>query len=140
MAVQKLNIFPEAVADIAKFTKTDFEDAVLTLYHKWDNTRKRISAFDADSAAIFTSGGGMKPWNSLDKQTRYTVENFKAALDTTGEWYLERNSDLFFIPAEGENPNLQKIYAPVTGRFVTLQGNEQTGEKVQHISFEKLQF
>jgi hypothetical protein len=140
MAVQKLKIYPEAVADFAKFTKYDFDDAVLTLYHKWDNTRKRISGFDADSSAVFTTGGGMKPWNRLDQKTRYTIENFKAALDTTGEWYLERNGDLFYIPAEGENPNQLKIYAPVTDRFVTLQGNQETGKKVQYIRFENLRF
>ncbi len=140
MAVQKLKVFPEAVADFSRFTKTDFEDAVLTLYHKWDNTRKRISGFSADSSSVFTVGGGMKPWNRLDKKNRYTIENFKAALDTTGEWYLERSGDLFYIPAEGEDPNLQKIYAPVTDRFVTLQGNQETGKKIQYIRFENLRF
>ena len=140
MAVQKLNIFPEAVADFAKFTKADFDDAVLTLYHKWDNTRKRVTGFDADSSVVFIAGKGMKPWNSLDKQTRYTIENFSAALDTVGEWFLERNGDLLYIPVKGENPNQMKIYAPVTERYVTLQGNEQTGKKVEHIRFENLHF
>jgi hypothetical protein len=140
MAVQKLKVFPEAAADLAKFSKTDFDDAVLTLYHKWDNTRKRISGYNTDSSVVFTTGKGMKPWNSLDKKTRYTIENFKAALDSEGEWYLERNGDLFYIPAEGENPNRMEIYAPVTERFVTLQGNGQTREMVQYIRFENLRF
>jgi hypothetical protein len=140
MAVQKLKIFPEAAADFARFAKTDFDDAVLTLYHKWDNTRKRLSGFDADSSAVFIAGKGMKPWNSLDEKTRYTVENFKAALDTVGEWYLERNGDLLYIAAEGQDPNQMKIYVPVTERFVTLQGNDQTGIKVQYIRFENLHF
>jgi hypothetical protein len=140
MAVQKLRIFPEAVADFTKFSKTDFNDAILTLYHKWDNTRKRISGFNADSSAVFIAGGGMKSWNSLDKKTRYSIENFRAALDTVDEWYLERNGDLFYIPAEGENPNQLKFYAPVTERFVTLQGNSETGKKVQYIRFENLRF
>jgi hypothetical protein len=140
MAVQKLKIFPDAAMDLARFTKPDFDDAVLTLYHKWDNTRKRVSGFDADSSTVFTTGKGMKPWNSLDKQTRYTIENFRAALDTVGEWYLERNGDLFYIPSEGENPNQMKVYAPVTERFVTLQGNAESGKKVQYIRFENLRF
>ncbi len=140
MAVQKLTIFPEAVADFAKFTKTDFDDAVLTLYHKWDNTSKRVSTFDADSSTIFIAGQGMKPWNSLDNKTRYTVENFKAALDTVGEWFLERNGDLFYIPTDGENPNQLKIYAPVSEYFVTLKGNTETGNKVHNIRFENLHF
>jgi hypothetical protein len=127
VAVQKLKVLPEAAADFTKFSKSDFEDAVLTLYHKWDNTRKRVSGFDSDSLVVFTAGKGMKPWNSLDKKTRYTVENFKAALDTVGEWYLERNGDLLYFPGEEKNPNQMKIYVPVTERFVTLLGNVQTG-------------
>lgn len=59
IAVQKLEVFPQAAADFAGFSKTDFDDAVLTLYHKWDNTRKRVSGFDADSSVVFTTGKGM---------------------------------------------------------------------------------
>jgi hypothetical protein len=140
LAVQKLKIFPEANSVIANFSKSDFDDAVLTLYHKWDNTRKRISDFSADSSSVIISGKPMQPWNQMDKQTRYTMENFKAALDTANEWHLERNGDLFYIPKTGGNPNEMVIYAPVTERFLTLQGNEQTGKKVEHIRFENLRF
>ncbi|MCA1759017.1 MAG: hypothetical protein LC658_04530, partial [Bacteroidales bacterium] len=109
VATQKLKVFPDAAGDFDKFTKSDFNDAVLTLHHKWDNTRKRIFFFDSDSSEIFISGKGMKPWNSLNKKTRYVIENTRAALDTLGEWYLERNGDLFYIPAEGKNPNQMAI-------------------------------
>ncbi len=140
VATQKLKVFPDAAGDFAKFTKSDFDDAVLTLYHKWDNTRKRIFFFDSDSSTIFITGKGMKPWNSLDNKTRYVIENTRAALDTVGEWYLERNGDLLYIPVNGQNPNQMDIYAPVTERFVTLRGDANTGEKVRYIHFENLRF
>lgn len=140
MAVQQLKLFPEAASDFSAFSKEDFNDALVTFYHKWDNTRKRVSAYDADSSAIFTVGRGMKPWNLLDDQTQFTIENYKAALDTAGEWYLERGGDLFYLPEKGEKLEDIKAYAPLTDRFVVLKGNSSSGQKVQYIRFENLSF
>jgi len=139
-ATQKLKIFPKAATDFSRLSKTDFDDAVLTLYHKWDNTRKKISGFEADSSVLITTGEGMKPWNLLDKQTRFTTENYKAALDSCGEWYLERSGTLYYMPREGENITNTKIYAPLTDRFIVFEGNKGNGKKVQNIRFENLRF
>lgn len=139
-AIQKMKISPKVGADFSRLSKTDFDDAVLTLYHKWDNTRKKISGFEADSSVLITTGEGMKPWNSLDKQTRFTIENYKAALDTCGEWYLERSGTLYYMPREGENIASTKVYAPLTDRFIVFEGNKTNGQKVQNIRFENLRF
>jgi hypothetical protein len=140
MAVQKLSLFPEAATEMNKFTRVDFENAVITLYHKWDNTRKRISAFSRDSSAIFTAGTGMKPWNQLDKKTRYLIENYAAALDTCGEWYLSRNGDLFYIPMEGETIEKLNVVAPTIDNLIIIEGNAANGNKVDYIRFENLTF
>lgn len=140
MAVQQLSVLPPAAADVSTFSESDFNDALVVLYHKWDNTRKRIAHYDADSSAIFTVGKGMKPWNQLDRQTRFTIDNFRAALDTVGEWYLERSGDLYYRPRIGETLANIKVYAPVTERFIVLEGNSSSGQKVQHIRFENLRF
>ena len=139
-ATQKLKIFPKAANGLSRLSKTDFDDAVLTLYHKWDNTRKKITGFNADSSVLITTGEGMKPWNSLDKQTRFTIENYKAALDTCGEWYLERSGTLYYMPRDGENISSTKVYAPLTDRFIVFEGNKGNGKKVQNIRFENLRF
>ncbi len=140
MGVQKFKIFSQAANDVATFTKSDYEDAVLTLYHKWDNTRKRISDFNADSSVVYTVGQGMKPWNKPDKQTRFTIDNYKAALDTCGEWFLDRTGDLYYMPNKGENISTFKVFAPVLQQFIVLEGNPKTGTRVQNISFKNLKF
>jgi len=140
MAVQKMTLFPKAAADLETFTESDFNDAVLTFYHKWDNSRKRVADFDADSSVILTVGKGMKPWNKLDNQTRFTIENYKAALDTSEEWFLERNGDLYYVPNPSDNLANMKVFAPVTNRFMVIKGDDKTGKKVQNIRFENLHF
>ncbi|NJK94762.1 MAG: right-handed parallel beta-helix repeat-containing protein, partial [Bacteroidales bacterium] len=138
LAVQRLGLFPEDAKCLNNFTKDDFNDAVITLYHKWDNTRKRISNYDKDSTAVFTTGGGMKPWNSLDQQTRYTIENYRAALDTAGEWFLESNGDLFYMPLPGETPETVEAFAPTLGNFIIIEGSEK--KPMENIRFENLSF
>lgn len=140
VAVQKLSLFQPANEVLKQLTKQEQDLVVMTLYHKWDNTRKPIMALDADSSCLYLAGEGMKPWNSLDKQTRFTLENFRAALDTTGEWYLDKKGDLFYFPPDGKDPNLMTFHAPIADRLITLEGDEQSGAKVQYIRFENLRF
>lgn len=140
LAVQKLGLFADGEKEVTTFSDEDFDDAVITFYHKWDNTKKHISGFEKDSSSIFTVGQGMKPWNVLDKKTRYTLENYKSALDTCGEWFLDRSGYLYYIPLPGETIDNTTAIAPVTSQFIILKGNETTGEKVKNIRFEGLTF
>jgi parallel beta-helix repeat protein len=140
LAVQKFRLFEDGIRDIATWSESDFDDAVLTLYHKWDNTRKRIAAFNPDSSAIYTVGGGMKPWNTPDRKTRYTIENYKAALDTCGEWFLDRSGYLYYMPCVGETIEKLQVIAPVVSQFVVIQGDEKSGRKAGYIRFENLSF
>ncbi|MRX65383.1 right-handed parallel beta-helix repeat-containing protein [Maribacter luteus] len=138
MAVQNLKLSPPAASDFSTFSKNDYHDALVTFYHKWDNTRKRVTSFSADSSAVCIVGTGMKPWNKLDSTTRFTIENYEAALDTHGEWYLQRNGDLFYMPRPGENMADVKVYAPLIEQFLVIKGSEE--KVVRNLRFENLRF
>jgi len=139
LAVQKIELDSADAAIFDSFTSADFRDALVTFYHKWDNTRKHIEGFSKTDRAIFTIGGGMKSWNSLDNKTRYFIDNCKAALDTPGEWYLDRTGYLYYIPLEGETIENSVFHAPVIGEFIRIEG-ESTDRKVSNIKFENLVF
>lgn len=139
LAVQKIGIDPMHAAMVRNFTDDDYRDALIIFYHNWDNTRKRIAGCSSDSAFIFTVGQGMKPWNPLNSKSRYLIENFRAALDTPGEWFLDRSGYLYYIPVEGETIENTKFIAPVLKEFVILKG-ESPEKPVSHIGFENLVF
>ena len=137
-ASQRLTLFPEGVKEISKFETNEFDDAIITFYHKWDNTRKRIAGFEPDSSFIFTTGEGMKPWNRMDPQTRYVIENYRAALDSPGEWFLDNTGDLYYIPLEGESIDKTIAIAPVTEQLMVFKGTK--ARKVSNLHFEGLAF
>ncbi|OFX36352.1 MAG: hypothetical protein A2W90_15030 [Bacteroidetes bacterium GWF2_42_66] len=140
LAVQNMKLNPDGAGILKNFTQDDFENAVITFYHKWDNSRRKISGFDCDSLSLVVIGEGMRQWNKYDNKTRYTIENYQAALDTCGEWFLDRSGYLFYIPRPGETIENTVATAPVSGQFIILKGNDETGEKVKNIRFEGLSF
>ena len=113
LAVQKLSVFPDGATWLSQFPAENSEQALITFYHKWNTTRKRVAGFDRDSSFLFTFGQGMKPWNLLDGKTRYVFENFRAALDTCGEWFLDRSGYLFYMPKPGVPIENTRFAAPV---------------------------
>lgn len=138
LAVQKIALDSNEAKLFNSFSKKDFEDGVITFYHKWDNTKKHVLRFDKKESSIYILGTGMKPWNKLDGQTQYLVENFKEALDAEGEWFLDRSGVLYYHPRKGETIENVKVFAPVLKEFVTIRGDEK--KWVENIQFENISF
>lgn len=139
LAVQKIKLDSAGTQIFSSFTNDDFRDAVVTFYHKWDNTRKHIEGFSMEDNAVFIIGGGMKPWNPLDDRTRYFVDNYKAALDAPGEWFLDRSGYLYYIPLKGEEIENSSVFVPVLKEFISIEG-ESFDRKVSNIRFENMVF
>lgn len=140
IAVQNLKLYRDGFQNFDSFQEDDFDNAVLTFYHKWDNTRRRAIGIDKDSSTVFLVGEGMRSWNVFDKKTRYTIENYKAALDTCGEWFLDRSGYLYYMPLPGETIENLQVIAPVASQFIVFQGDEKNEKKVENIRFEGLSF
>jgi len=140
LAVQKIDLDPVDSLVLKSFTRNDYDDALIVFYHNWDNTRKRITGKSIGGVSVYTTGQGMKPWNPVNKKSRYIIENYRAGLDAPGEWYLDRSGYLYYIPLEGETINNTVFYAPVIKEFISIRGDEKTGARVSNISFMDISF
>ena len=140
LAVQKVELDTLDKTGFDKFTKQDFQDALIIFYHNWDNTRKRVTGFSKESSSVYLTGEGMKPWNPINNKSRYLIENFKAALDAQGEWFLDRSGYLYYIPLVGETMENTLFHIPVIKEFISIQGDQFSGKKVENIRFENLVF
>jgi len=69
----------------------------------------------------------------------YWVENVFDALDTAGQWYLDRpQGRLYYLPQSGEYPPLAEIIAPRLTQVVRVVGRE--GVPVHDLRFEGITF
>jgi hypothetical protein len=82
----------------------------------------------------------MKSWNPWRRNSRYHLENFRAALDAPGEWFLTRSGTLYYKPRPGEDMKDCHIVAPAVDRFLVIQGDPAAGKLIEHVTFDGLTF
>lgn len=138
---QQVLTFDSTNFEILKgLTKEELELIRFRAYHKWDFTIRHVDKVDKDSLALFTSGEGMKPWNPLKKGGRIIFENYKAALDLAGEWFLSAEGILSYIPLPGQTPENTEVIVPVLEKLVIVKGDIPANEYVEYIKFEGIAF
>lgn len=139
-AVQKVTVPLHSTKWLDDLSKEELQDAVITFYHKWDITRRHLAAYSLKDTALYVTGQEQKPWNRIDQQSLFNIENIKSALDTAGEWFLDRSGTLFYKPLIGEIIANTTAMAPVCDGFIKIKGDEKQDLRVSNIRFENLSF
>ncbi len=139
-ARQTVTARPDDIKPLAGLTDQELHDVQMVIYHKWDNTTRFLGQVNQKDATIVVTGQGRKPWNSWGKGDRYHLENFKAALDAPGEWFLARDGWLYYKPLEGEDMRTADVVAPVVEKFLLFQGDVPNGKYVENVTIKGLTF
>ncbi|MCA9145062.1 MAG: right-handed parallel beta-helix repeat-containing protein [Planctomycetales bacterium] len=139
-ARQTVRMRPEDFSTIADLRPDELKDVNLQIYHKWDNTRRFLERLEPQQHSLDTSGEGMKPWNSWQRNSHFHLENFLGALDVPGEWFLARDGTLYYKPLPGEDMRTADVVAPVIDRLFEMQGDPSKGKFVEHIVLKGLAF
>jgi parallel beta-helix repeat protein len=131
---------PDALDLLRNLEPRQISDVTLVVYHKWCITRRFLTAVDTQANAIVTIGEKLKDYSDWPPNTPFHLENFKAALDAPGEWFLARDGTLYYKPLPGEDMTEAHVVAPVVEKFVILQGKPEAGKFVEHIQLKGLAF
>jgi hypothetical protein len=143
---QTSTVSQEVIDLLTRLSPAQLADVQLSVSHSWSNTRRFISAIDADSRTIITEGiQVLRPWllwKDLAWGSRgyFHLENFLSALDEPGEWFLARDGKLYYKPRPGEDPASMEFIAPVAEKFLVIQGDPANGKFVEHVTFNGLTF
>jgi hypothetical protein len=129
---------PQDVAPVFRLPAARLPDVTAVVYHSWEISRHRLAGADPKNAMLVASGGA--PWGFLQwgGPTRYHLENFREALDAPGEWFLDRDGTLSYLPQPGEDMTSARVVAPVVGEFVRFTGDRDT--PVRHLALRGLRF
>jgi hypothetical protein len=118
----------------------NLSDVEVVVLHVWSSSRLCVAKVDAANSKVTFTGlptfavsqGGLQP---------YFIENVKEALQTPGEWYLDRPAGvLTYLPREGETLANTTVVAPRLVNVLALTGAFQQGARVEHLTFENLGF
>jgi len=130
----------DALEPLRNLDSCELQDVTLMAYHKWCITRRYLTAIDTSANVIITIGEKLKSYSGWPKNTRFHLENFKAALDAPGEWFLARDGMLYYKPLPGENRTRVQVVAPVIEKLVIFEGKPEAKQFVEHIQLKGLVF
>ncbi len=130
----------DALEPLKELSRDELKDVTLVAYHKWCITRRFLTQIDAGANGIITIGEKLKTYSGWPANTRFHLENFLAALDAPGEWFLSRDGTLSYMPLPGEDPATAKIVAPAVDKLMLLTGEPENQRFVEHIALKGLAF
>ena len=130
----------ETITALKGLSEAEIHDVVLVAYHKWCITRRYLTSADFHNNQITTTGEKLASFSDWPAGTRFHLENFKAALDEPGEWFLSRDGVLTYKPLPGEDVSKAEVVAPVATKLVIFEGQPEAGKFVEHVTFKGLTF
>ncbi len=110
----------------------DVEVSILSL---WRSLRAKLARVDAgERIAYLDRNSRMRLSYDFEKTgAAYRVENVYEALDSPGQWYLDRDEEsLYYVPLPGEDPQTTVVIAPYLEQIATITGGalgRTTGSK-----------
>lgn len=129
----------ENAAELAVVPKDELKDVIVHAIYAWDDDFVRPTFADPKTGIVkFLTAFVRSPmWGKW--MTRCRFENFRAALDAPGEWFLDRRKDeLLYIPRPGETPERTVAEAPVVTTLVDIKG--AGAAFVEDVSFRRIAF
>jgi hypothetical protein len=127
------------IEPLFSLTPEQLKAVTITIYHAWESSRHHLAAIDRKTDTVYFTGDCIWPlfqWGS----PRYQLENFKSALDSPGEWFLDADGTLIYKPLPGEDMVSAEVIAPVAEQFIQIKGNLQKNQPVQYLTFKGLTF
>ncbi len=119
----------------------DLDDVTVELYHSWTSSLHWIKNLNLDRRIIRFTNYCNWPVGYWETYQRYRIGNYFEALDTPGEWYLDRDDGvLYYWPREDENLDRAEVIAPVVTNLMEFRGHPEQGRFVRHLRFEGLTF
>lgn len=158
----KIKEIAEAVSDSGKSTRESFASMKITgdsadlailndvwagengqpkvsIYHKWNNAKMHVDIINKDAGTFNIAGRKWGDHYMPQRGTRYFLYDFRAALDTVGEWYMDyTNGNLYYIRLPEEDMNSAFCVVPTVRRLINFTGHP--GREVENISFSNICF
>ena len=131
-------VSPKSLEPLEGLDPQQLGRVTLVAYHKWCISRRLLREIDTASSTMVTIGEQLKGYSPWPVNTRFHLENFKAALDRPGEWYVGREGVLYYMPLPGQDMTQATVVAPLSNKLLVLRGEPEAGRFVQHVTFQGL--
>ena len=118
-------------------TWRNLRDIEIVAITRWQDNRLPIESVTPQTHTVTFDRPSLFALLSNDKPGPYWVENAFEALDTPGQWYLDRHRGvLYYLPRPGEEMQSAEIIAPRLMQVIRVVGG--AGAPVHDLHFERI--
>ena len=117
------SIAKEPFETLKALRESERADVLLTVTHAWAVGQCRIEALNEEALAVRIKGRARYPFVEFEPDQRFWLENYRAALDAPGEWFLDKaKAEVLYRPRPGEDLTKAEVIAPVADQFLVIEG------------------
>ncbi len=120
------------------YAAEDKKDILAAFNHQWNRTRVRIKKSVPETKSIQVETSLFPDWIALGKASQFHFENSLSFLDCSGEWFLDDNKILYYMPREGEVFTKTIVEIPLLNELLKIEGSAE--KKVKNITFRNISF
>jgi len=133
MNFHAFSVAPDEYKLLKAIPRDQRDGPLITVMHAWAVSQARLKALDDVTNSVMIEGRARYPFVEFEPDQRFWLENFRAALDGPGEWYLDRaKGELLYMPLPGEDMEKAEVIAPVAEKFVAISGAKDIAFKGIH--------
>jgi hypothetical protein len=131
--LQAVRLRPADYDLVKAIPEAELPKVLMTVCHAWTVGQARIEQRNDAVQAVRIKGTMRYPFVEFEPDQRFFLENYRAALDSPGEWFLKENGVLLYMPMPGETPEQTKVVYPQAPKFIVMKN-------ATHLSFHGLTF
>jgi hypothetical protein len=135
-----LQVEPEAARALDGLSSEELREVNVIVHFSWDEQRHRVAVARASDGTLAFTAGLRRAFFSLEHYHNVVLENFRAALDAPGEWFLALDGTLSYLPRPGEKLETLDVWAPAAAQWLALKGEAEKGTRVEKLHFRGLTF
>lgn len=119
----------------------NLNDCDIILINSWTPTIHAITSVNSEERIVKFESTHGRPVDFFEKYFRYYVANVFEALDTPGEWYLDRKTGtLYYYPEANEDMSKAEVIAPKITTTIMQIVSSDASKPVEYLQFHGLTF
>jgi hypothetical protein len=120
---------------------SDYRNAEIITFHSWECSWQTIRKIDLAKRDVHFNTPCRYPVGFFSLKCRYRIENIASAVDSPGEWMLDKSSGkLRYFARKDEDPNKMDMIAPAIEQLLVIAGDAKGKRPVQYVTFRGLSF
>ena len=99
------------------------EMPLLSIFRLWTVSKRYMMGVSESTNALYFKGKDFPDYNKLDTGNGLIIENIKQGVDTPGEWCVDKNGYIYYMPKDGESIEDTEFRVPIIEKLISIKSD-----------------